>query len=329
MSASADRSIALWLFSCAGLVFAMTIVGAITRLTGSGLSIVVWQPLIGALPPMSESAWTAMFDLYKQSPEFIHRNSWMDLSDFKAIFFWEWGHRLLGRLIGLAYALPLVWFTVRRQIPSGKAPVLWLILALGGVQGGMGWYMVSSGLVDRPDVSHFRLAAHLGLAVLLYGLMVWAGRDIQTGRAPVRDLPAALRLHGWIGLYAVILTMIWGAFTAGLDAGLVYNSFPRMGDGIIPPEIGAMKPGWVNIFHNPVAVQFTHRWMGVVTALILVGYSLHAWRAGAADARSCALGAMAVFQAGLGISTLLLGVPVWLAALHQGGALVLLTLLLL
>ncbi|MCB9978133.1 MAG: COX15/CtaA family protein [Rhodospirillales bacterium] len=324
-----SRSVALWLFSCAGLVFLMTIVGAITRLTGSGLSIVVWQPLIGTLPPMSESAWNAMFALYKQSPEFIKKNSWMELTDFKAIFFWEWFHRLLGRIIGLAYALPLIWLWVCGRIPQGKAPMLLLILALGGAQGVMGWYMVSSGLVDHPEVSHFRLAAHLGLAVILYALMIWIGLEMWTNEGPPRRLPENLRVHGWIGLYAVGLTMIWGAFTAGLDAGLVYNSFPLMGSGLIPPEIGAMNPGWINFFHNPVAVQFVHRWMGVTTTLILLAYGLRAWKAGVFDSGVCTLSLMAIFQATLGILTLLLGVPVWLAATHQGGALLLLALLLL
>lgn len=327
-SLPATRPVALWLFSCAGLIFLMTLVGAITRLTGSGLSIVVWQPLIGIVPPLSESAWNEMFDLYKASPEYLKKNSWMDLPDFKAIFFWEWFHRLLGRLIGLAYALPLAWFWIRGRIPPNVKPILILILALGGAQGLMGWYMVSSGLVDRPEVSHFRLAAHLGLAIALYALMIWVARSLW-GAANPQQISSGLRIHAWVALYAILLTMIWGAFTAGLDAGLIYNTFPHMGEGLIPPEAGAMSPVWTNAFQNPVTVQFIHRWMGIGSVLILLGYWLRLVDLKTAQTDSHALAAMAMLQAGLGIATLLLGVPVWVATAHQGGALVLLAILLL
>jgi cytochrome c oxidase assembly protein subunit 15 len=326
-STPSSRPVALWLFVCAGLILVMTLVGAVTRLTGSGLSIVVWQPLTGALPPLSAQAWDDMFALYKQSPEFLKKNSWMELADFKAIFFWEWFHRLLGRLIGLAYALPLAWFWVRGRIPAGYKPVLLGILALGWAQGAMGWYMVSSGLVDHPEVSHFRLAAHLGLAVALYALMIWTGRGLW---GPVRPLPgrARLRVHAWGCLYAVLITMIWGAFTAGLDAGLVYNTFPDMGGGLIPPEVAALDPVWTNAFQNPVTVQFAHRWLGVGTFLIVAFYGLRLVRRKETRDAGALMG-VATLQVGLGIATLVSGVPVLLAAAHQGGALVLLTVLLL
>ncbi|HRC27035.1 MAG TPA: COX15/CtaA family protein [Alphaproteobacteria bacterium] len=326
-STPSARPVALWLFICAGLILLMTLVGAVTRLTGSGLSIVVWQPLTGALPPLSAQAWNDMFALYKQSPEFLKKNSWMELADFKAIFFWEWFHRLLGRLIGLAYAVPLLWFWVRGHIPARYKPALLGLLALGGAQGAMGWYMVSSGLVDHPEVSHFRLAAHLGLAVALYALMIWTGRGLW---GPVRPLPdrAHLRIHAWVCLYAVLITMIWGAFTAGLDAGLVYNTFPAMGEGLIPPEVAALHPAWTNAFQNPVTVQFAHRWLGIGTFLILAFYGVRLMRRKETRDAGVLVGA-ASLQVGLGIATLVSGVPVLLATAHQGGALVLLTVLLL
>lgn len=323
-----SRPVALWLFACAGLIFLMTLVGAITRLTGSGLSIVVWQPLTGALPPLTEEAWNDMFALYKTSPEYLKKNNWMDLSDFKTIFFWEWFHRLLGRLIGLVFAIPLVWFWIRGHIPSGKKPVLLGLLVLGAAQGAMGWYMVSSGLVDRPDVSHFRLAAHLGLAVVLYAVMLWAGRDLW-GPITLQPSPQGLRIHAWTGLYACVLAMIWGAFTAGLDAGLVYNTFPLMGDHLIPPETGAITPVWTNAFHNPVAVQLFHRWLGIATFAILFGYAIRIHNSPASRRDALLIGGMGTLQATLGIATLLLGVPVWLATAHQAGALILLTFILL
>lgn len=325
------RPLALWLFACAGLVFVMTLVGAVTRLTESGLSIAVWEPLVGAIPPLTEAAWERMFRIYQETPEFRLKNAWMGIGDFKTIFFWEWFHRLFGRLIGIAYAAPMVWFWVRRRIPPGWHGRLLFLFGLGIAQGAMGWYMVASGLVDRPAVSHLRLAAHLGLATLIAALMLRYGLELwhrgKEDPQPAEIPPAArgaLRLHAAIAMACVVLAMLWGAFTAGLDAGLIYNSFPLMGSGVIPAELGFQSPLWLDLTHNPVSVQFVHRWLGVLAALVAIGFLVHAWRRGSRGAVFLLPGLAAVLQLGLGIATLLSGVDLILATAHQGGALALL-----
>ncbi len=324
------KPIVLWLYTCAVMIFIMTVIGAITRLTESGLSMVEWRPLIGALPPLNEQEWQRVFDIYKDSPEFQKRTFWMGLEDFKAIFFWEWFHRLFGRMIGLIYALPLAFFWLKGMIPQGFKPKLLFVLLLGFAQGFMGWYMVKSGLVDIPAVSQFRLAAHLGLAILIAALCFWFALDLSCEQkaADKKAHSSQLAAHGWICLYAVIVTIIWGAFTAGLDAGLVYNTFPLMGERLVPPETGLMKPAWINFFHNPVAVQFLHRWLGILTGVIILSYWLHTMARGLAGKTELALSAMVLVQISLGIATLLSLVSVPLAALHQAGALVLMGVLL-
>ncbi len=310
-----------WLFAVAALVFSMVIIGAITRLTESGLSMVEWRPLIGALPPMSEEEWQRVFDLYKQSPEYQKKNFWMDIEAFKNIFFWEWLHRFMGRLIGLAYGLPFFIFLFAKKIPQGFKLPLTGLLILGGLQGLMGWYMVQSGLVDRPSVSHYRLAAHLALALLILCLLVWQGMAV---RGAQRHPAPAIHTHGWVALGFLILTIFWGAYTAGLDAGLVYNEFPNMGAGLIPPDMWHLSPAWVNIFENIAAVQFTHRWLAIFTAIFILGL----WAHGAYKKQlSWPLNILAVLvflQVGLGIATLLSGVSIHLAATHQAGAVLLL-----
>lgn len=291
----------------------MAIIGAVTRLTESGLSMVEWKPLIGAIPPLSEAEWNRVFDLYKQTPEFRQKNSWMELADFKQIFFWEWLHRFWGRMIGLAYALPLLWFWVRQQIPAGYKGWLLFILALGAAQGALGWFMVMSGLVDQPSVSHFRLAAHLLLAMLIYALLLWVAFDLKA-IARIRCSFCELR-HGWISFGFIILTVLWGAFVAGLDGGMLYNSWPKMDAHWIPPEV----TGFNAILHDPAAVQFTHRWIAVLTGCIVLGY---AWRI-----KSGPLAAMMLVQIGLGILTVLSQVSLPLAAAHQAGALMLIGLM--
>lgn len=324
------NALAYWLLFCCASVFAIVIVGAITRLSGSGLSIVEWKPLIGAFPPMNETEWMRVFDLYKGSPEFQKKNFWMELSDFKSIFFWEWAHRLLGRMIGLFYALPFMFFLLRGWIPKGYKLKLFVIFLLGGAQGFMGWYMVKSGLVDIPTVSHYRLAAHLSLALLIYALMFWIAmtfRKIAKSRTPKPD--AALYTHGWIALGFIIITIFWGAYTAGLDAGLVYNdTFPKMGETWVPHEIWFYKPFWVNFFENHAGVQFVHRWLAILTACVVLSFSLNALRRKRTEWCFAALGAFVFLQVGLGIATLMSSVSVPIAVLHQGGAVILLTLLL-
>lgn len=280
---------------------------------------------MGALPPLNETEWARVFDLYKRSPEFMKENSWMSLSDFKTIFFWEWLHRLLGRLIGLAYALPFFWFLLKKQIPGGYKLKLFGLLLLGGAQGIMGWYMVQSGLIDHPEVSHYRLAAHLGLALLILGLMFWLGLTFRnTTRNPNRTLYA----HGLVALGFVVITIFWGACTAGLDAGLVYNeSFPKMGGHWLPPDLFFYQPAWINFFENHVSVQFAHRWLATITALFVLSLWGHAVYKKTARIVFHLLAVMICIQFALGISTLLSGIALPLAVAHQSGAVILLLLL--
>ncbi len=323
------RSVYRWLFFCCFTVFVMIIVGAVTRLTESGLSMVDWKPLMGALPPMNEAQWQDKFDLYKQSPEFQKKNFWMELSDFKNIFFWEWFHRLLGRMIGVIYALPFLFFLIRGWIPKGYKLKLFGVFLLGGAQGLMGWYMVQSGLVDNPAVSHYRLAAHLSLAFLIYALMLWLGLTFRKKALGATFNPdARIFVSGLFVLFALVLTIFWGAFTAGLDAGLVYgDSFPKMGKTWIPEEVWFHQPVWLNFFENHAGVQFVHRWLAMGTVCAVLFYCCYAMRRGRTEFCFAALGAFVFVQLGLGIFTLFSGVSLPVAVAHQAGAVILLSLL--
>lgn len=327
IAANSNKPIILWLYSCAFMVFAMMIIGAITRLTESGLSIVEWNVIMGTFPPMNEAHWQSEFELYKQSPEFLKKNFWMSLEDFKNIYFWEWFHRLWGRLIGLVFALPLLIFWLRGMIPSGYKLKLLGLLALGGAQGFMGWYMVQSGLNDIPAVSHYRLAAHLSLAfVILAALLLLAFSLSPIKKAPSRGLFT----HGLIVFVILSITILWGAFTAGLDAGLVYNeTFPLMGGQWVPPDFWAKGSLLHTILENHSAVQFTHRWLAVLTVLAIFSLWVHggAKKLDIPALHGAAL--MAFLQLGLGIATLLSGVNIVLATLHQGGGAILFSLLVL
>ncbi|MSQ54927.1 MAG: heme A synthase [Betaproteobacteria bacterium] len=317
------RSIATWLLACSALVILMIVVGGVTRLTHSGLSIVEWQPLLGAIPPLNEADWMSLFEKYKLTPEFKRVNHDMTLEGFKSIFWWEYLHRLLGRGIGVAFLLPYLWFLVRGAVRGALAWKLIGIFVLGGLQGAMGWYMVKSGLVDDPRVSHFRLTAHLGLAFLILGAMLWVALDLLTRRSGW-DGDRALRgpgrlAYGITGL--VFLMVLTGGLVAGLRAGKAYNTFPLMNGHVIPPEILQIDPWWRNFFWNIATVQFDHR-LGAWLLAILVPYLW--WRCrGAPAAVRLATGtlvaALAV-QIALGISTLLLAVPVGLGVAHQGMA---------
>jgi len=303
------KQIQNWLFFTAFMVFAMAIIGAITRLTGSGLSMAEWRPLMGALPPLNDGEWHRVFTLYQQTPQYQKINSGMELSDFKNIFFWEWFHRLWGRLIGVVYALPLFYFWVQCQIPQGYKLKLLIGLILGGLQGLMGWYMVKSGLVDRPSVSHFRLAAHLGLAFLIFAYLLWIGFSLQATTKRISSF--CEKRHGWVTLGVIAITIVWGAYVAGLDAGLVYNSWPKMGAHWLPPEINT----FTNIFFEPVSVQFIHRWIAILTMLVTFTFAYRL--------KNTAIAAMVFVQVGLGIATLLSQVAIPLAAMHQAGAFIL------
>ncbi|MEM9469259.1 MAG: COX15/CtaA family protein [Pseudomonadota bacterium] len=307
---TAPIAISNWLFFTAFMVFSMAIIGAITRLTESGLSMVEWRPLIGTLPPLNADEWQRVFDLYRETPEYQKKNFGMDLAEFKYIFFWEWFHRFWGRLIGIVYALPLMYFWVRKQIPQGFKLKLFIGLLLGGSQGLMGWYMVQSGLIDRPSVSHFRLAAHLSLAALIFCYLLWLAFDLRGNKGISASF--CLKRHGWIALIAAFITLIWGAFVAGLDAGLVYNSWPKMGSYWIPPGVSQIA----TLLTDPVSVQFTHRWIAIIASLIILSF---AWRV-----KSLALTGAIILQVVLGISTLLTMVAIPLAAAHQAGAFILL-----
>lgn len=323
------RALARWLLVCCAMVFVLAVIGAITRLTESGLSIMEWALFTGILPPLSAAEWDRVFALYQRIPEYQELNAGMTLAEFREIFWWEWIHRLWGRLTGLAYLLPFVWFLLRRRIPRPLVGPLGMLVLLVVLQGALGWYMVSSGFAERTDVSQYRLAAHLGLAAVIYGYTLWLaltlGRPEPNAEAngPIRRLRAGL-----IGLTCLVgVTMVSGAFVAGLDAGLTYNTFPLMDGRLVPRGYGALEPWILNLFENVAAVQFNHRLLAVVT----VGTALGLWTLGrtgtpvprARRALDLVAG-MALIQLGLGIATLLLAVPVWLGALHQAGALLLL-----
>ena len=326
-AAENPKAIAIWLYICAAMVFAMMIIGAITRLTESGLSMVEWRPLIGALPPLSAEEWQRVFDLYQQTPEYQKKNFWMEIGDFKTIFFWDWFHRFWGRMIGLVFALPLLFFWLRNMIPAGYHKKLLALLALGGAQGLMGWYMVQSGLVDRPSVSHYRLAAHLGLAFIIFSALLWQAFNLTV---KTRYNDKRLFIHALIACLFLSITILWGAFTAGLDAGLVYNeSFPKMGGQWIPPDFWQHDTFFLNILENHSGVQFAHRWIAIATVIVVLSLWTHgAIRQKLFPALHWAAVA-ALSQMALGIGTILSGVHLHVAATHQAGAIILLSLLLL
>ncbi len=323
-AAGSRRAVAIWLLACSALVFAMVVVGGVTRLTRSGLSITEWQPIIGTLPPLDAAQWNDAFAKYQLTPEFRKVNHAMSLAEFKGIFWWEYFHRLLGRVIGLAFLGPYLVYLLRRRIPPGYAAPLAGIFALGAVQGALGWFMVQSGLVDDPRVSQFRLTAHLGLAFVIFAAMLWTAMSLL---APAREETASALRRGAIAVAALVFAMaLTGGFVAGIRAGLAYNTFPLMNGRLVPPEILQLEPWWRNFFWNMATVQFVHRWFAAALALAVMALAWRVWRAAAsARARRGAtwLGAMLVVQVTLGIATLLLVVPVPLAALHQAGAVLL------
>jgi heme a synthase len=321
----ASRSIAIWLFVCCALLFAMVVVGGVTRLTHSGLSIVEWQPIVGTLPPLTDAQWQETFAKYQLTPEFRQVNHAMSLGEFKGIFWWEYVHRLLGRAIGAVFLVPLLWFAARRRIPPGYGWKFAAIFLLGGLQGAMGWYMVKSGLVDDPRVSQFRLAAHLGLALAIFAAMLWAALSLV---APERArLGAGQRSTRRLafGVAALVFVMaLTGGFVAGIRAGFAYNTFPLMNGAVVPQEIFLIEPWWKNFFWNMATVQFDHRALAWLLAFLvpLLWWKLRTTEAvpGRARTGGSVLLALLALQIMLGIATLLLVVPVPLAAAHQAGA---------
>ena len=319
-SRAVPGAIANWLFCVAALVVAIVIVGGITRLTESGLSITQWKPISGVIPPLSDAAWQAEFDRYKQIPEYAAFNSDMTIEGFKSIFFWEYLHRLMGRLIGLAFALPLAWFVIRGQVPRGYLPRLIALLMLGALQGTIGWWMVKSGLSERTDVSHLRLALHLMTALFTLGGLVWTALDLRALDRDPAAPPASLRLPALAALVALAVQLMLGAFTAGLDAGYAFSTWPMMGDTLFPA--GGWRDGWsalANAVDNPVVVQFLHRWIAFATAAALLWLAAKAIKSGA-PVLAMIVGILVVVQIGLGIATLTSGVAIVVAVAHQANA---------
>ena len=310
------KILAYWLYLMAILVGLMVIIGGITRLTGSGLSMAEWRPLIGTLPPLSDEEWLRVFELYKNTPEYQQLNFGMLLGEFKQIFFWEYFHRLWGRLLGLVYVLPLTYFFVRGKIPTNyKTPLVGLALA-GGLQGVVGWWMVVSGLAEEPTVSQYRLATHLSIALGIFSCLLWLAHSLSFGISKIKfEAPTFI-------FALIFITIIAGAFVAGMDAGLLYNHYPLMGDGLIPVEYG--EKGLSDPFENPASAQFHHRWIALF-ATIGVIYLWHQSRSARIAVKLANIMIIIVFaQFTLGILTLINGAPIYLGVMHQTGALLLL-----
>ncbi len=315
-----------WLVFVAAMVFAMVIVGGATRLTDSGLSITEWKPLLGAIPPLNEADWLAALDKYRQIPEYQLINKGMSLADFKFIYWWEWGHRFLGRAIGVVFFVPFVFFWLTGRLHKSQVPRLLGLFVLGGLQGALGWYMVMSGLVERTDVSQYRLSAHLTLATVIFAAIIWTALGI--GRD--KRLPAYTVTLGWPALALTVLIIAQtalGGFVAGLDAGLSHNTWPLMDGRFIPNGLMAMEPAWRNFFENVLTVQFQHRIMAYVIAILALAHTacaMNETHPPAVRISGLAILLAVLAQIGFGIWTLLAHVPITLGLIHQGGALVVL-----
>ena len=326
-----DRHIAFWLIVLAIMIYCMVVLGGVTRLTGSGLSIVEWQPIMGAIPPLNESQWLKAFAQYQQSPQYQQVNQGMLLSEFKWIFAFEYAHRLLGRLIGIAFALPFLYFLFQHKIRRGLIPKLILLFLLGGLQGFIGWYMVQSGLINEPRVSQYRLALHLSMAILIYGVILWTAWSLlqPNPRQTWKHEMLSLRRFSLIVTTTVAIMIISGAFVAGTHAGKVFNTFPLMDGQFIPTGMFALEPFYRNFFENLATVQFNHRLLAYLLMLMIPGLWFYARRFSLAPQTRFAshvLLTVFILQLGLGIATLLNYVPIALGAAHQGGAVLLLTL---
>lgn len=331
MPSSADshhRAIRMWLLAVAALIVATVLVGGATRLTESGLSIVEWKPLMGVLPPVTETGWQAEFDKYKTIPQYGAINRGMSLDEFKTIFWWEWTHRFLARSIGVVFLLPFLFFLWRGWIAPPLRPRLWSIFALGALQGALGWWMVASGLAGRIDVSQYRLAAHLTLACVIYAMVVWTLQRL-TGANSI-EVPARIRASAVVLLVLVLTQIYLGALVAGLDAGLIYNTWPLIDGRLIPAvnDLLPLQPVWRNFFETVLTVQFNHRLMAYLLGIAVLLHLLDITRMRAARGVLAGAGLLAAaitVQANLGILTLLYQTPIFLALLHQAMALAVLT----
>ncbi len=320
-------AVRIWLFTLAGFVLAMVIVGGATRLTGSGLSITEWQPILGTLPPVSDAAWQEAFEKYRHIPQYELVNRGMTLSEFKGIFWWEWTHRLLGRLTGAVFLLPFVYFLARRAIPKPFILRIAALFVLGGAQGALGWFMVMSGLSDRVSVSQYRLAAHLALATAIAAYAFWLGLTVRgrparhgaSASAGVRT--AALLLPG-----LVYLQIVAGAFVAGLKAGYAASDWPLMNGEFVPAGLDAYSPWHLNLFENPLAAQFVHRVLAYLIAIYAVAFGIAIWRWDSLRLPAAVLFAAILAQIALGVATIVYGVPLPLALAHQANAMIVLAL---
>jgi cytochrome c oxidase assembly protein subunit 15 len=320
-----ERRIALWLLACATVILGMILLGGVTRLTNSGLSMVEWKPLMGIIPPLNQGDWQQLFLKYQQFPEYQKINLGMTLEEFKVIFMYEYLHRVLGRVIGLIFILPFAYFYFRRSISPQLLPKLLVMLFLGGCQGLMGWYMVKSGLVDVPHVSQYRLTAHLGLAVLIYAFIVWTALELIN---PPTAQPTALAKPACILSALIFLMILSGGLVAGTKAGYAYPTWPLMGDSFIPAGLYDMNPAWLSAFENITTIQFNHRIFAYVIALLVVCFAIYAIKSkvtGKVRTGVYCMLFLLVVQISLGISTLIFYMPIAIAAAHQVGAVALLT----
>lgn len=344
-----SRAVVIWLWVVYGAIAAMVLIGGITRLTGSGLSMVTWQPLMGALPPMSEAEWQAVFAQYQATPQYRLVNHWMTLADFERIFFWEYLHRLWGRLIGVVFFLPWLYFTVRGRLWGRWAARAFVAFVLGGLQGALGWFMVKSGLVDVPAVSHYRLAAHLGLAFFVGAWVVWLALDMRPGSGQTATRPGArpgpgmasaqtgdrgLWRWGWALVAVLAVQIVYGAFMAGTRAGYMYQTWPDLNGVLVPAGAWLPELGWRNLVANLDLINLVHRTLGIGVAVAAVAWAVVAWRRGVPLQRgqlgrqrlaAGLIGGGVLVQFALGVATVLLAVPVALGAAHQLGAYLLLT----
>lgn len=322
MTQARPLALARWLWAVAGLIVVMVVVGGITRLTESGLSITEWKPITGAIPPLTEAEWRLAFEQYQRIPEYEAFNRGMTLAGFKTIYFWEYAHRLLGRVIGLSFAVPLAWFWVKRQIPAGYKPRLLALLALGGLQGAIGWWMVASGLSVRTDVSHLRLTVHLLTALLILASVAWTALDLQRLHRDPLAPPSRLSPFAMVALVLLFAQLGYGGLTAGLNAGHAFNSWPLMGDSVFPAGGLPAGAGGAEMVDNPVVVQFVHRWLAFVAG---AGLLVLAWRAWSrAKPAALAVIGLLTLQIALGVATLWTGVRIEVAVWHQLNAALLL-----
>lgn len=324
MNDSDRKAIIAWLLSGCFLIAAMVVIGGITRMTGSGLSITQWKLVTGTIPPLNEAQWMQEFDEYRTSPQFQKINSYFGLADFKNIYWWEYFHRLLGRVLGFVFLIPFVYFLWRKKLERKLIPKLVLVFFLGGLQGFVGWYMVKSGLVDNPFVAHYRLALHLITAFITYGYILWLAISLMKTENTI--VPSFVRNFSFAILVVILLQIVYGAFVAGTKAGFIYNTFPMMGNSFVPPDMGLLQPGWLNLFENISALQFIHRCVAYLLSIMVILLWIYSLKNKLTFWLHNAIQLMmliVLFQVVLGIITILNlhYSPVLLGSLHQFGAL--------